>query len=87
MPPKRLQKKTVRDGFAYPDSFKGRSGEGPHSARLRYELEYRAGQHQYPSPDAFPNRPHPCKGKFLKNGNFVTDSGRHVSGRVMGEIL
>jgi len=31
-------------------------------------------------PDAYPKRARPCEGRFLKNGDFVTISGRYVKG-------
>lgn len=30
--------------------------------------------------DAYPNRARPCEGKFTKNGDFITVSGRRVTG-------
>ena len=54
--------------------------EGPNTAILRYEIEWRAGQHRHHKPDAFPNHARPCEGKFLRNGDFITVSGRHITG-------
>jgi hypothetical protein len=53
-----------------------------HSARKRldFDREYRAGQHRHHDPDAFPNHARPCEGKFLVNGDFITVSGRHITG-------
>ena len=80
--PPAAEKDPVTGPITYPASFERRKGEGPNSARLRYEIEWRAGQHQNPKPDAFPGRARPGKGggTFLRNGNFITRSGRHITG-------